>query len=157
MDDVSSLAELVSRVVGDLADRLTGPMKFRLVLQPLMATIFAVRAGLHDARSRRPAYFWAIFTSAGHRRELLRKGWTDVGRIFLLGVVIDGAYQAVVLRWFYPGEALIVAALLAFVPYLLFRGTTTRLARRTAPDLDTPRARRGVSPVDSWKSNSDKS
>ena len=141
MDDALTLAELVSRVVGDLADRLTGPLKFRLVLQPLVSAIFAVRAGLHDARSRHPAYFWAIFTSADHRQELLRQGWTDVGSIFLLGVVIDGAYQAVVLRWFYPAEALIVAALLAFVPYLLLRGTTTRLARRTAPDLDTPKER----------------
>ena len=141
MDDVSALTEIVSRMVGDLAGRLTGPLKFRLVLQTLMATVFAVRAGLRDARTRRPAYFCAIFTWAGHRRELLRKGWRDVGRIFLLGVVIDGAYQAVVLHWFYPGEALIVATLVAFVPYLLFRGITTRLARRTAPDLDTPKER----------------
>jgi hypothetical protein len=30
----------------DLADRTRGPMKFRLVLQPLMAALFAVRAAL---------------------------------------------------------------------------------------------------------------
>jgi hypothetical protein len=31
---------------------------------------------------------------------------------------------------FYPGEALIVALLLAFVPYLLIRGPAERIARR---------------------------
>ena len=31
---------------------------------------------------------------------------------------------------FYPGEALIVALLLAFVPYLLIRGPAARIARR---------------------------
>ena len=48
MDDMST------RIVTDLLDRVTGPMKFRLVLQPIMATIFAIHAGLHDARAGQP-------------------------------------------------------------------------------------------------------
>ena len=142
MDDVLGLvAELASRLVGDLADRLTGPMKFRLVLQPLMAIVFAARAGLLDARSGQPPYFWAIFTSSTHRREMLREEWKDVGRVFVLGVLIDSVYQAVVLRWIYPVEALIVASLLAFVPYLAVRGTVTRVARRAARGLDNVKER----------------
>jgi hypothetical protein len=39
---------------GDLIDRLTGPMKFRLVLQPVMAAFFAIRSGLEDARAGKP-------------------------------------------------------------------------------------------------------
>jgi hypothetical protein len=34
-----------------------------------------------------------------------------------------------VLKTFYPGEAEIVAILLAFVPYLLLRGPVARVAR----------------------------
>jgi len=34
----------------------------------------------------------------------------------------------------YPGEALIVAFLLAFVPYLLILGPVNRIARRWFPD-----------------------
>jgi hypothetical protein len=36
----------------------------------------------------------------------------------------------IVLRWFYPGEALIVAFILACVPYLLLRGPVNRMGRR---------------------------
>jgi hypothetical protein len=37
-----------------------------------------------------------------------------------------------VLRFVYPGEALIVAFVLSIVPYLLLRGLATRLARERA-------------------------
>jgi len=43
---------------------------------------------------------------------------------------MDVIYQYLVYRWFYPGEALIVAFILAFVPYLLIRGPVDRIARR---------------------------
>jgi hypothetical protein len=33
------------RVASNLAARVTGPMKFRLVLQPAMAAFFAIRSG----------------------------------------------------------------------------------------------------------------
>ena len=122
--------DLLTRLGENLIGRVSGPMKFRLILQPLMAVIFAVRDGLNDARSGRPAYFWALFTNADHRRELLRDGWKSVGKIFIVAVAIDLVYQIIALRWFYPGEAILVAALLAFVPYLAFRGLVNRMARR---------------------------
>jgi hypothetical protein len=53
-------------------------------------------------------------------------------RIILLGLVMDVIYQALVLRTFYPNEALIIALLLAFVPYLIIRGLVLRGWRRRA-------------------------
>jgi hypothetical protein len=50
------------------------------------------------------------------------------GRIIVLGLVMDAAYQIVVLRTFYPGEAVIVALVLAFVPYVGTRGPVARIA-----------------------------
>ena len=52
---------------------------------------------------------------------MLRDGWKAVGKIFVIAVIIDLVYQLIVLRWFYPGEALLVAVILAFIPYLLIR------------------------------------
>jgi hypothetical protein len=52
-----------------------------------------------------------------------------VGKVFVLAILIDAVYQFIVLRTFYPGEAVIVAAILAFIPYLLIRGPANRLAR----------------------------
>ena len=48
------------RFVEDLIDRGSGPMKFRLVLQPVMAALFAIRSGLGDAWARKPPYFWCL-------------------------------------------------------------------------------------------------
>lgn len=124
------MEDLLTRIYENLIGRVSGPMKFRLILQPLMAAIFAIRSGLKDAKEGRPAYFWAIFTQPERRRELLREGWKSVGKIFVIAVIIDAVYQFIVLRWLYPGEALLVAAILAFVPYLLIRGPVNRIARR---------------------------
>jgi hypothetical protein len=122
--------DLLTRIFENLIDRVSGPMKFRLILQPLMAIIFAIRSGLKDAREGRPAYFWALFTDSTHRRDMLRDGWKSVGRIFILAIIIDVIYQFIVFRWVYPVEALLVAAILAFIPYLLIRGPVNRIARR---------------------------
>jgi len=122
--------EFFSRVAENLISRVSGPMKFRLLLQPTMAAIFAVRAGLKDARDGRPAYFWAIFTEPALRGHLIREGWQAVGKVFIIAIIIDAIYQYIVFRWFYPGEAIMVAAILALVPYILLRGLVNRIARR---------------------------
>ncbi len=104
-------------------------MSFRLVLQPAVAIFFAIRDGRRDALEGRPAYFWTIFSDASQRGELLREGWKAVVKVFIMAVVIDAIYQYLVQSWFYPGEALIVAFILAFLPYLLLRGPVNRIAR----------------------------
>ena len=123
------MEEVLSRMVENVFGRVEGPLTFRLLLQPIMATFFAIRDGRRDARNRKVPYLWSVFTDPEHRRELLRDGWKSVGRVFLLAVGIDGLYQFIVFRWFYPAEALIVAIVLAFVPYVLIRGPVTRLVR----------------------------
>ncbi len=123
------MEDFLARIVENLIGRVSGPMKFRLILQPLMAAVFAVRDGLKDAREERPPYFLTIFTHPDRRSHMLRDGCKSVGKIFVIAVVIDLIEQFIVLRWFYPGEALLVAFILAFIPYLLIRGPVNRIAR----------------------------
>ena len=122
--------DLWTRLLEDMASRVTGPMKFRLVLQPVMAGIFAIRSGLADARNNKAAYFWALFSEPAHRADMLKDGWKSVGKVFVLALVLDVVYQIIAKRFVFPGEAIITAFLLAIVPYLLLRGLTTRLARK---------------------------
>jgi hypothetical protein len=127
---MSELQGLLSRLWADLIARPGGPLEFRFLLQPLVAAILAVRDGLSDARARCPPYFWTLLHDPAHRRERLREGIRATVRVVLLGVVIDALYQFQVHGTVYPGEALGIALLLGFVPYLLIRGPTDRLARR---------------------------
>ena len=118
------------RIMENMADRVTGPMKFRLLLQPVMASIFAVVAGLKDAKAGKPPYFWGLFTHPAERADMIKDGWKSVGKVFLLALVLDVIYQIIVERFVYPGEALIVAFVLAIVPYLILRRLVNRLASR---------------------------
>jgi hypothetical protein len=122
------MEDMLARVSEHLGGRIGGPLTFRFVLQPLMAALLAVRAGLLDAKAGRPPYFWTILTNPAGRRELLREGWKAVFRIFVLAVVVDTVYQVMVFRWIYPLELLLVSFLLACVPYLLIRGPVNRIA-----------------------------
>ena len=117
------------RIADDLAARVSGPMKFRLVLQPIMATFFAIRSGLADAKAGKPPYLWTLVSAPAHRADMIKDGWQSVGKVFVLAVMLDVVYQIVVSRFVYPGEAIIVAFILAIAPYLLLRGLVTRLAR----------------------------
>ena len=123
------MEETLSRLVENLIGRIHGPLTFRLILQPVMATIYATLDGRKDAREGKVPYFWAMFTDPGHRREMLKEGWKSVGKVFILAIVMDGIYQFVVFRFFYPVEALLLAVILAIVPYLLLRGPINRLLR----------------------------
>lgn len=122
--------EMWMRFVENLIDRVSGPMKFRLLLQPVMASIFAIASGLKDAKVGRPPYFWSLLTDPAHRSDMVKDGWKSVGKIFVLALILDVVYQVIVLRFVYPGEAIIVAVVLAIVPYLILRGLVTRLARK---------------------------
>jgi hypothetical protein len=123
------MADFFGQIVAELAERASGPMKFRLILQPVMATVFAVISGIKDAKAGKPPYFWALFTDPTHRREMLRDGWKSVGKVFLLALALDVAYQLIVGGGVRPLEALIVAIILAILPYLALRGLVTRIAK----------------------------
>src|SRR5262245_47053424 len=128
-DSSRAMEEMFTRVGEQLVDREHGPLTFRLAVQPLVATLFAVRSGLRDAREGQPLYFWAAALDSTHRRFLIRQGWRDVGKLFVVAMILDVIYQLIVFRWVYPGELLLVAFVLAIVPYLVVRGMANRIAR----------------------------
>jgi hypothetical protein len=73
---------------------------------------------------------WAALSDPGCRRELLRQGWKDVGKVFILAMVLDSIYQLIVHHGVYVLELLIIATILAIVPYVLVRGPVNRIVRR---------------------------
>ena len=115
----------------ELLARTDGPLQFRFILQPAVAAFLAYRAGRRDALDGRPLYFMALVRDRTQRRALIREGWGHVSKVFIVAVVMDAIYQFVAMRWVYPGEALMVALVLAVVPYLLFRSLVNWMLRRT--------------------------
>jgi hypothetical protein len=123
------LLEPFVRVWADITSGVHAPLGFRLVVQPLVAAFFAIRAGRMDALEGRPPYLWDFLKDAARRGALLREAWRHVGKVFVVAVIVDAIYQIIVERWVYPFEALMVGAVLAVLPYLVFRGPVNRILR----------------------------
>ena len=126
--------DTIQRLSYNLFERTDAPMRFRFVLQPLMAAIAAIHDGREDARVGRSPYFVTLLRDSQERAGLLREGVNATARIILLGLIMDVIYQALVLKTFYPNEALAIALLLAFLPYLIIRGLVLRIARARIRD-----------------------
>lgn len=117
--------EMLTRGFANLLARNSGPMHARIYIQPLMATILAIRAGWPEAWAGRAIGLGALLHEPAVRRAVLKNLWRIAGRVFLLAVVLDVVYQLIVVHWIYPLETLATATLLALVPCLIVRAIGT--------------------------------
>jgi hypothetical protein len=127
------MVDILLRVWENLIARTEGPLNLRFLIQPSVSLLFAIRAGLRDAKQGTVPFLWRFVTSKGKRSAVARESWGDVGKIFLMGIAFDVIYQLVVIfkaksqTYFYPLESGIVATALAIVPYWIMRGPVSRL------------------------------
>ncbi|MGA9566097.1 MAG: hypothetical protein WBS19_11285 [Candidatus Korobacteraceae bacterium] len=126
---MDTILQIISRSVDELLGRASGPLHFRVFLMPIVVTIIAIRAELRDAREGRPVPLGEFFIKRTELRRLFRSAVEDVGKVFIVAVVLDTVYQLFVLRAFHIGELLIVAVGCAVLPYVLVRGPITSLLR----------------------------
>ena len=119
-----------SIIAAEFAERADGPLALRLLLQPLIASILAVRSGLRDAAAGKHPYGWRLLVADGASRiQLIRDGWHSVGMVLLLTTGLDVVYQLIVHGDVLPRQAIILAVLIALIPYLILRGLTTWIVR----------------------------
>src|SRR5262249_24815663 len=77
----------------------------------------------------RSPFLRAILTQSAERIPRLNEGLNATAKILLLGIAIDVVYQFVEFDAFYPIESVLVALLLAFLPYCIIRGLVGRIWR----------------------------
>jgi len=112
-----------------IARVLGGKGELRLIIQPLVAIVLGIRLGLADAREHRAPYGVRVL----HSRHHLRFALSDIVVPFCIAIVIDAILQHYTLGYVRPLAAVLVAALLVWLPYSLARGFTNRIASgRTA-------------------------
>jgi hypothetical protein len=138
------MEDLLTRFFNDIGLRVSGPMKFRFILQPLMSLIYAVIAGVRDAKKGNEPFFKALVTQKENRKALYSELWKDVGKVFIIAIIMDTAYQLIMIyskeiqEGFHPLEVLITAFVLALVPYIIFRGPINRIVRMFIKKEDKP-------------------
>jgi len=115
--------------LADLPARLTGPGRFRFVLQPAMAILLGLRGGLADARAGRPPYVMGLLFDPLHRRGYVRSGLTTIRDLVAIGIILDVVAQFLIFRQVHPGAALMIGPVLITMPYALARAVTNRVSR----------------------------
>lgn len=118
-----------SAFIEDIPRRLSGPGRFRFVLQPLIAVILGIRSGRSDARAGRPPYLYGLVFHQHLRRELLRSSFETVINLMLMGILMDAVFQWIILGVSHPGAALVFGPVLIVIPYSIARALTNRLTR----------------------------
>ncbi len=121
--------EVHHRFWADILSRLHGPMTFRFFLQPSVAFVAALTDGIRDARLGHKSFFWTALWDRNKQPGRLREGMMSTSRVVLIGLSIDAIYQFKMFDRFYPVEALMMAVLLALIPYFIFRWIVELIAR----------------------------
>jgi len=121
------------RITQQFSARVSGPLHLRFLLQPVMASLLAIRSGFKDAKTGRPPYFWSLIFhpyEPSRSHEMIKEGWQNIAKLCCAALAFDLIYQFIALPSFYLRHAIIVTLLLVIAPYLILRGTVTRLASR---------------------------
>lgn len=116
------------RFLEDIPRRLTGPGRFRFVLQPMLATLLGIRDGLTDARAGREPYVWTMIFGWGARWEVMRTGLRSIANLLLMGILLDAVFQWVIFGVAHPGAAVVVGPVLIAGPYSVARALANRAA-----------------------------
>jgi hypothetical protein len=123
-----------------LGMRLTGPLQFRFILQPLVALVLGVRDGLRDAKAGRPPYLWDLIVNPEGRARQVSRGLASLGRPMIVAVVIDAIVQYLMFRAVYPGAAVLVGVTVLGLPYVLARAIVNRAASARRARVPSGRA-----------------
>ena len=84
MATYSSFAQFLEHLVA----RLTGPMHFRLILQPLVAIALGIRDGLKDARAGRPPFVTDLIVRPEGRKRQLKRALQALVKPIVIAIIL---------------------------------------------------------------------
>jgi len=122
------MEDFINNFLNGVGIRHEGPLSFRLILQPVMSLVYAVIAGVKDAKAGRvPFLIDGLILGKADRKESLKELWKNVGKVFILAVIMEVIFEIIEFKTVHPFEVIKVSFFLAIIPYLIFRGLTERI------------------------------
>jgi len=124
------MEDFINNFLTNLGIRHEGPMSFRLYLQPVMSLIYAVIAGIRDAKAGRQPFMingLILGKTNRSRKDLLKEIWKDVGKVFILAAIMEIIFEIIEFKTVHPFEVIKVSFFLAILPYLILRGLVERI------------------------------
>jgi hypothetical protein len=117
----------------DMHARLSGPGRFRFIMQPLVAIFLGSRDGVKDARKGAPPFLWGLVFHHEHRSQLISSALISVRNLVAVAILLDLISQFLIFDNIHPGAALVLGPVLISLPYALARAFANRIARGHGP------------------------
>jgi hypothetical protein len=102
-------------------------MHVRFIVQPIMAAILGIRAGIHDARQDTPPFIWSLCTQPEERTRQLKQALKHLLIPIIVAIVLDGIVQYLLFHRIRVLGAVTLGTILMGLPYSLARGLANRV------------------------------
>jgi len=116
---------------GMVRELTSGQGQFRLLLLPAVALVLGIRVGIADARQGHPPFARRLREGIEPRERLLKDAVKRALNPLALAFVLDVVLQRLTLGYVRPLVALVVAAVLVWIPFIIVRGVMNRFWRRS--------------------------
>lgn len=122
------MSEFMS-TLAEMFPRLTGPLGFRFIVQPLAAAFLGMRDGRRDNRSGEAPYFLDLLIHPHNRRRKLNSGIAALLVPITIGIVLDLVAQQLIFEQIRVFQAVVVGTFLIGLPYVVVRGLANRMIK----------------------------
>jgi hypothetical protein len=113
---------------GDIATRVfarvTGPLKLRFAVQPIIAILLGIRDGAHDARVGSRSFLYDLFHYPKEHKPLVKKAVRTLLVPMLVAIILDGVAQYLLFGWVRVSGAIVAGLTLMGLPYVIAREAT---------------------------------
>jgi hypothetical protein len=121
----------LTALLDELATRLsTGPLRFRLIMQPVMAAIVGARAGIVDAKSGMPPFILSLMSRRAASRACLKTAVRHLMVPVFIATALDAMVQYLMFGHIRPLSAVIFGSILMSLPYSIARELSNRIRSR---------------------------
>src|SRR5438309_1476519 len=133
--------DFLSKIFEELVARIgSGPMQFRLIVQPAMALLLGMRDGIMDAKLGSPPFLWGLLFRREHLKPSLKSAVRRLIGPVVVATLADALVQYLMFGYIRPVTAMIVGILLVGLPYASARGLSNRFrsVRKSRPLGEVP-------------------
>jgi len=113
--------------IDKIAERLTGPLNFRFIFQPLAAILLGIRDGKMDAAAGIPPFIFDLISTPKNRERHIKTAMGTLLKPIIIGVILDAIAQYLIFKDINLWGAVLVGTFIMGVPYTLSRGITNRI------------------------------
>src|SRR5271157_111962 len=82
----------------DMAARLSGPGRFRFIMQPLVAIFLGSRDGVKDAQKGASPFLGRLVFHREHRSHLMRSALASIRNLIAIAILLDIISQFLIFR-----------------------------------------------------------